>query len=367
MGYGIDILNNIRGNASEEYQNRIPEATRENITAIGNALQTWTIVRNEFCNALFNRIGKTILEQKLFKNKLARFKSGTVTDGKDVEEIFIEMAKSEGAYDIDGSNPLGRRAWDGVNTIYHRMNRQDKYVVSIGDMDFVRAFQSEATLESFIKGRINAVYSGASYDEWLAMKNLIGTYDGYFEVLCPVITYDPELEKHLVYAFYDKDPVNAATYVESFDNHAMAMKHLATDFLRRVRKVVEDMSFPSAKFNKAGVMTWTNPEDCVLLLNKDLVTEIDVNVLADTFHLEKKSIPTTVISMDDFGSLEDVYAVLVDKEWFKVFDVLSHMEPQRNADGLFTNYFYHVWQILSCSPFKNAVVFKKHPDGVSVI
>lgn len=331
MGYSIGVLNNIRMNASEEYKNRIPEATQENITTIGNALQAYTVLYNEFCAALVNKIGKTLIEKKLFENKLARFKSGALTTAQDVEEIFIEMAKAEGSYDKDGKNPLGRRNPPDVKVLYHRMNRQDCYPITIGDVDFIRVFRSEATLDSFITGLINSVYSGAAYDEWLAMKNIIATYDGY---------------------------ATAAVDMQ-YDNVGLAKTVLLPDapknFVKTVRKLVQDLSFASTKYNAAGVMTWSKPEDLVLLVNKDLLAEVDVEVLSKAFNMGKTDIQIDIISMDNFGSLSDTVAILIDKEWFKVWDTLSHMEPQRNAQGLFTNYFYHVHQILSASRFKNAV------------
>ena len=327
MGYSISVLNNIRANASEEYQNRIPEATRSNIAAIGNALQTYTLLQNEFCEALVNKIGKTILETKLFQNKLARFKSGALTTQQDVEEIFIEMASAEGTYDADGKNPLGRRNPPDVKSIYHRMNRQDYYAVTIGDIDFVRVFRSEETLDSFISGIINSIYSGANYDEWVAMKQLLADYDGYFDYDVPAITGN-------------------------------AVESGAKTFVKTLRKAVNDLSFASTAYNKAGVKTWSNPGDLVLLVNKDVVAEVDVEVLAKAFNMGKTDIQTEVIIMDDFGSLTNTYGLLVDKSFFRIWDTLSHMEPQRNAHGLFTNYFYHVHQILSLSTFKNAVRFK---------
>lgn len=325
MGYSVSVLNNIRANASEEYQNRIPEATQQNIATIGNALQTYTVLYNEFCAALVNKIGKTILESKLFENKLARFKSGAITTAQDVEEIFIEMAKAEGSYDKDGKNPLGRREPVDVKVLYHRLNRQDYYAISIGDIDFIRVFRSEATLDSFISGLINAVYSGSNYDEWLAMKNLMATYPGYFDYEVPAIG--------------DAEDAKA--------------------FVKTVRKAVNDLSFPATTYNAAGVKTWSNPDELVLLVNKDVIAEVDVEVLSKAFNMGKTDIQTEVIVMDDFGSMVDTYGLLVDKDWFRVWDTLSHMEPQRNAQGLFTNYFYHVHQILSASRFKNAVRFKK--------
>jgi hypothetical protein len=62
--------------------------------------------------------------------------------------------------------------------------------------------------------------------------------------------------------------------------------------------------------------------------------------------------------MDDFGILENCYALVVDEGFFRVWDTLIRTEPQRNAQGLFTNYFFHHWQILSLSTFKNACMIK---------
>ena len=330
MSYSIEILNNIRANSSPEYQNRIPEATRENISAIGNALQTYTVLKNEFAEALINKIGKTILETKMFKNKLARFKSGTIATQQDVEEIFIGIAKAEGSYNPAGPNPLGRRELPDVDVIYHRQNRQDYYAISIGDIDFVRVFRSTETFDAFVRGLINSVYSGDQHDEYVLTKQLLGSYDGYFDYEVPTIT------------------------------SAGSANTFAKKFIKTLRKAVQDLSFESTDYNKAGVLTKSEASELVLLINKDVLVECDVEQLATAFNqsdTDLKVVPT-IVSLDDFGELTNTYGLLVDKDFFRIWDTLSHMEPQRNAQGLFTNYFYHHHQILSLSSFKNAIRFK---------
>lgn len=321
MGFSVSVLNTIRNNASQEYQSRIPEATQQNIISVGNALETYNLLYNEFFPALFNKIGKTMIESKLFKNKLAKFKSGTLYTQQDVEEIFIEMAKSAKKYDPQGKTALARREADDVKVVYHRLNRQDYYDKSIGDLDVIRVFRSEASLDTFITGLFNSMYSRAEHDEWVHMKNLLATYDGYCDYGVPVITEG----------------------------------NGAKDFVKTVRKASMDMTFASDKLNKSKVMTWTPVADQVLLIHKDVLAEVDVEVLAKAFNMGKTDIQVEVIAMDDFGSMENTYGLLVDKSFFRVWDTLSKMEPQRNAEGLFTNYFYHVHQILSLSPFKNAI------------
>lgn len=334
MGFSIDILNNIRANASEDYAERIPEATRNNIAEVGNALQAYTPLYNEFCEALINKIGKTIIESKLFKNKLARFKSGAILTQQDVEEIFIDMAKSGYEYDPQGSNAMSRTKDDNVKVVYHRMNRRNTYDITIGDLDFLRNFRSEATLDAFITQKLNSVYSRAAHDEWLIMKNLLATYKnkdgngiGYFDYEVPVI---------------------------GGNNTEVAAK----TFVKTLRKAITDVSFADTRFNRAGVTTWSEASDLVLLVNKDVVAEVDVEVLAKAFNLGKTDIEVPVVVMDDFGTLTDTYGLLVDRDFLKVFDTLSTIEPQRNAKGMFTVYYHQIQQILSCSPFKTAVRFK---------
>lgn len=360
MGYGIKVLNSIRAEGSEDYQNRIPEASQANFNEIGVALQTYTVLRNEFCDALINKIGKTILEKKLFNNRLARFKQGKILNQQDVEEIFVEMAKAEGSFDPEGKNPLGRRTPPDVKTIYHRQNRQDVYCISVGDVDFVRVFRSEATLDSFIASLINSVYSGANYDEWLAMKNLLASYDGYFEVDVPDIgessyTGCDGIETGFIDINAMPDTIVPNTGGVGAEN---MLAFRAKAFVKAARKLALDVTFPSKKFNKAQVMSWSDPSQMVLLINKDLLTEVDVEVLSKSFNMGKTDVQFEIVPMDDFGDLTDTAAILVDKDWFRVYDTLSHFEPQRNAQGLFTNYFYHVHQILSASTFKNAIRFK---------
>lgn len=327
MGYSVDILNNIRANASDEYANKIPQATRENFSQIGNALQTYEPLFNEYKTALIHKIGKTIIQSKLFKNRLARFKSGGITDPKDVEEIFVDMAKGATAFDPNGSNPLGRRNDDNVKVVYHRLNRQDTYDFTIGDLDFLKAFKSEGAHDKFILAIINSNYSRANYDEYVHMKNLLATYDGWFNYGVPVIAGDDAGES-------------------------------AKTFVKTLRKAITDLSFVSNKYNKMGVYNQNEHADSLaLLIHKDVVAEVDVEVLAKAFNLGKTDIQVEIIVLDDFGTLANTYGLLIDKELFKVLDTLFTMTSQYNAQGMFTNYFLQVQQILSLSPFMNSVRF----------
>ena len=326
MAYTVAILNTIRDVASTDYQDRIPVATQTNINTVGNAILNYTNTYEEFTTALINKIGLTVFANKMAKNRLAKFKKGLLPFGKDVEEIFVEMASAEGAFDKTGANPLGLRASD-VKVMYHRENRRGKYVKSLSKQQVKTAFRSADGVTQLLSMIVNSIYSGANHDEYLLMKELLAKYE-------------------LNYFNYEVDPIT--------DDAAGAI-----DFIKTVRKAVQDLSFMDTAYNKAGVNTFTDKENLVLLVNKDVIAHTDVDVLAKAFNMGKSDFEPEIIVLDNFGAMIDTYGVLVDKDFFMVYDTLVEVAEEFNADGLFRNYFFHIWQILSTSQFKNAVRFKK--------
>ena len=326
----LEILNGIRSQASDEYVNRIPEATRENVPTIGRMLETYTILYNEYNDALINKIGMTMIQTALWENKLAPFKSGTLTSGQDVEEVFVDMFRAaEGAYDPSGVtvNPFARREYQDVKVNYHRMNRRDKYVISINQDDHIRAFRSPVNLAAFYTAQLNSLYTGAAYDEWEIMKKMLG--DG---------VTNKQAMHYEIPAISDQSSCKA--------------------FIRTVKKAIADFSYPSKSYNAAGVRTLTEKKDLVLFVHKDVAPTIDVELYSSIFGPDYAKLGITVVEVDNFGELNNgTVAILADKEWFKIWDVKFQTESLYNPDNMVMNYWLHVWQILSTSNFKNMAYF----------
>ena len=91
----INIMNTIRANASQEYQERVPEATRDNIDEVGNPILQYQTIQNEYLNAMINKIALTVVHNKTLLNPLRVLKKGTQPLGSDIEEIFTNMAQAE--------------------------------------------------------------------------------------------------------------------------------------------------------------------------------------------------------------------------------------------------------------------------------
>lgn len=342
MSLSVETLNKIRENADAEYQSRIPKATQDNIAEIGRAFSTYDIEYNYFINTLMHKIGKTMIDTALFSNKLARFKSGSVYTMQDIEEIFVESFRvAEGAYDREGGvgeggiHPFKRRNYQDTKVMYHRMNRQDKYVITLYKDDVIKAFTSAGKLDEFISAQFNSMITGAEWDEYTHMKELLaeGIANG---------------------DFFDY----TVTAIGEGSQTDVQLQRACKDFIRTVKKAIKDVEYPSTSFNPAGVKTLTKKSNLVLFINKDIPAHVDVDLYSSIFGADYAKLGVEVVELDNFGKDNNgTYALLCDKDWFKVYDTKNEMTQLFNPEGLYTNYWLHIWQVLSYSKFKTAIRF----------
>lgn len=324
------LFNSIRNAQDPTYQARVPEATRNNIAEYGQSLSKFPEIYNQFAAALIQRIGYTIIRATDYVNHLASHKRGYKEMGQITQEIHIDPIQAEGAYNSAGPNPLGRRPLPNIKAAYHVLDRQDTYCVSIDRSMFMQNFTSWDRVDEFIGKLMNSMYVGAAWDEYLCMRQLITNAISATEE-------GKVLAKAYMGEFKAKDQAAGQALIS-------ALKYL-----------LGDMKFLTNTFNQGGVYAYNRPEDMELFINKDVEPNVDIYTLTGLFHIEPVMYPTKVFPIDTF-QVENVMGVLADKEWLQCYDVLVSTEPQRNAQGLFTNFFFHIWQTLSLSPFVNAVV-----------
>lgn len=341
MPKGQAILNVIRANASSAYQERVPEATQENITEIGNPILKYQAVANEFLDALVNRIGLVLITSRSYNNPLKEFKRGEVTLGETVEEIFVNIIKAEPYYQVDAEGKtdcqdLYQRRLPDVKAVFHTRNRQDKYPVTISNDDLRAAFISYQGVEDLVAKIIEAVYTSDEYDEFLLMKHVF-LEAGNRGALYPITIPDPT--------------------DETTGKKAMSV----------LRKASLDLNFMSDKYNYMGVTTHTPTREQVIFILTSLSATVDVEVLASAFNMDKADFIGRRVIVDDFGGLETkgVVAILADREWFMVFDNYLAMTEVYNGARLYWNYFLHHWETLSYSPFKNAIAFTTQAPTVT--
>jgi hypothetical protein len=329
------ILDVIRANASTEYQERVPEATQTNITQVGNPILEYQSIQNEFLNALINRIALSVIQNKTAKNPLAVLKKGSIPLGSDIQEIFTNMAKDTG-FDGLGSKLLTKTTPD-TKTLYHRVNREGQYPVTITRVMLVRAFTSYGELEKMMNSIITSMYSGDNFDEFILMKNL--------------------------FAGAVKDNLITKINVEHLDDATTA-----TNLIKAIKKASKAFTFPSTAFNKyfvnkpnsdegEPVTTWTPLENQILLIRSDIMVDIDVDVLAKAFNMNKMDFLARTLEVDNFGSETDCYALLMDESCPQIYDNLYEMTQFYNPQGLYWNYWLNHHQTYGFSLFANSVAF----------
>lgn len=340
---GMQLLNVIRRDASQAYKVRVPKATQDNIAEIGNPILNYEAIRNEFLDALINRIGMVIITSRSYNNPLKRFKKGMMSLGETVEEIFVNIIKAEPYYLVDDQGKTAaqdelERRLPNVLAAFHKRNRQDKYPVTIQNDDLRTAFLSYQGVEDLVSKIIEAVYTSDEYDEFLLMKNVFFEA-GMRGALRPVTV--PGL---------DSD-VNAKKTMTLF------------------RQTALDLTFMRSDSNFMGVTTHTPLDEQVIFILSSVAATVDVEVLASAFNMDKTNFIGRRVIVDDFGGLEKegVIAIAADEDWFMVFDNYLTMTSDYVASRLYYNYFLHHWETLSYSPFKNVVAFTTEVPTVTSV
>lgn len=354
----MDILNTIRANASAAYQQYVPTITQANqITKIGDVLMGYPSLANEFISSLVNRIAFVRLKSATFNNMYAKFKKGYIETGETIEEVFVNLCKAR-EFNVEKAEAREfKRTIPDVRTAFHNINYRVQYPITIQDEDLRQAFVSLSGVTDLIGKIIDSVYRSAEYDEFLLFKYLIikGVTSGKFY---PV-------------------PVDMSD-----------MKNAAVKF----RSISNSLPFINTKYNAAGVHTNTDKSEQEIFMDANFNAEFDVNVLASAFNMDKADFMGRLNLIDDWttfdndrfdviragcdgleevtstelGLMANVKAIIIDPEWFQVYDNLSRMTEQFVASGIYYNYFYNIWKTVSTSPFSNAVVFVDNTADTSL-
>lgn len=352
----IDILNTIRANASAQYQDQVPEvATNYDVRQVGDVFFGYPNLANEFLSALVNQIALVRIRSATFNNPYRMFKKGFLETGETVEEVFVQIAKARDFSPEKAASRELKRTIPDVRSAFHLINWKVQYPVTVQREDLRQAFTSISGVEDLISRIIDSVIRAAEYDDFLLVKYL----------LIKAVSHG----KMKPVAFDAADSKNAATSFRGTSNMLTFMKN---------------------DYNAAGVTTVTPREDQYIFMDAQYNAKFDVEVLAAAFHMEKADFLGRLVLIDDFTTFDnarfdeiraagtnieevttaelalmaDVKAILVDQEWFQLYDTLNEMSEAYVGSGLYNNYFYNRWEIVSSSPFSNAVVFVD--DGATI-
>lgn len=346
----IDILNVIRQNASYDYQQNVPVVTTENdIPKVGEVIYGTPAFANQFINALVNRIAIVRMQSATFNNPYSILKKGYIEFGETVEDIFVGIANVVTFSPEKAKAREFQRTFPDVKSAFHAMNWRVMYPVTIQDEDLYQAFLSLDGVQNLIAKIVDQVYTSAEYDEFLLFKYLIIKAVSHGKMY----------------------PISIGDGTDLEDS--------AVEF----RGTSNVLPFMSDDYNEAGVKTTTPKDRQVIFMDARFNAQFDVKVLASAFNMgkadfmgrlflidnfttfdnerfeviRKESDGIEEITADELALMTDVKAIILDENWFQVYDNKNKFTEKYVASGLFWNYFYHTWKTISNSPFANAIVF----------
>lgn len=278
--------------------------------------------KNEFLGSILNKIGRQDYASQAYLNPLAKFKKGFIDNANEIEEIYLSRVQGL-TQDLTGATTLARVKPD-IKTLYHNQNYGKCYSVTVSDRQVRQAFTTNNGVQRIADEILGQQHTGVEYDEYVAMKTAL---DGFATAL----------------------PSTAKRTITEVTNQTTAK-----DFVKKVKKDIGKMQFRST--NYCQYEQHTKHEKMVLFIHVDYQSEIDVELLATAFNIDKADLNTRVVFVDNFPT-STLRAVLIDEEAIKVFDTLYNNESQRNAQGMFTNYHLNVEKIVSYSTLYNGASY----------
>ena len=332
----IEVLNTIRDNASQAYQDRVPEATRNNLEEVGEAITDLNnaVVYNEFVSTLANMIYAPMLIKKSWYNPLGKFKKGKKTFGDTVEEVYNNFIKAQ-TYDQTGAGLLTRKLPD-TKVVFHRMNRQDSYVLTDSPEALAKAFKSYEGLAEYLENLFTTIRNSAELDEYILMRQL----------------------------FEEAYNNNAMVVVSVADPQASEAN--AKAFIKAVKTVSGDMVFANSNNNayltaqsadNKPIITFSKKDEQILIVDNPTDVTCNIDVLASAFNKSVVEFNDTQKEVIDAFPIDGMIACLVDRNFFQVYDDLFTFREFENGLGLYRNHILHVWQTIGYSILCNAVAF----------
>lgn len=352
----MDSLNEIRETLVEGnvlYAREIPEILpTTDIGAFAQPLLERPTLMNEFMNVLVQRISYTQVTTRLFRNKLRVLEGDRIPLGAIGQEIFINPAKGRQFNANDFAGLLAKYEAD-VKVQYHQLNSDLQYPVTITRAKLKTAFTSWTDLEELINGITQSLYNGAYIDQY-------------------------NLTKGLVACAYTSNQVKS----EIIENPTT--QDAANSFLTKAREIYLNMQEPTSDFNAwkqvggygKDIISWTNPEDIVLLIRNDIGAYLDVNVLAQAFNVDRKVLLGNVIYVNNFNQYDNdgnliydgsnIVGMIADKSWFRIKEQEVTMDEFYNANNRTWQMYLNVVKMYSYSLFANAVVFATEAPNVPI-
>lgn len=344
-----NIINAIKSTDTALFTFDDAEYDIASISAIGTIVMSDSLIMNRFISALINRIAKVVYTSFMYENPLVRLKRGKLETGEIVEELAFRLCEVH-TYDSTDDIAYMKQEKPKMLSAIHKLNYQKYYKQTINRAELRQAFLTLDGVENLATQIISMMYTSASYDEFLCMKYTIG-----------------------------RSALNGLLTRESIPTVSPEnMKRVAS----KIKSLSNELTFVRTVYNPASVETVTPKENQIVVVNTEFSADLDVEVLAFAFNMDKVKFAGQQIMIDKFNDsetermtallgdnadykaftpedvalLNTIPAYIIDDRLFQIYDYLEETGSAENPEKLYFNYWLHTWKIISTSPFVNAIM-----------
>ena len=365
----IDVINGQAGrihnylwqNASPHFRDQVPRyESTESLPRIGESLAQNPGLWNEWLSGLVDKIGLTLVRSATFYNQFQELRKGNLDYGQHIEEIFVQEAELR---DFDPNKAHARelrRTPARVQSVFHTVNFSGQYAVTTSHEGVRGAFTSEGGVMDLLNRIITSLSNAA-------------------------ITDDRDLFLYTM----TRQILDGAVRVETVDWDETDFNSSAKNLARASRSLGHRLTNPRRDFNTSGVLTTSSVDDLYLIIDADTRAVLDVDMLASAFNVSSTEMVGRIIVIDEWDSIKfdrfeqlrentdsmveytpqemswlasgAMKMLIVDRNWFQMYDRLFSMNSTFVGSGEYTNHFLNVKRVYAVSPFANAVAFVSNP------
>ena len=372
----IEITKEVVKNMPKEYSQHITELDGVSMLKV---FDNYPNVANSFITTLTNKVTKTLIYSKIFNNPLKSLKKGKLDYGDSIEELFVQMAQIKGftAHWDNGNSEeadLIRKLVPKVSSLYIQVNVDFKSKTTVMDKQLKKAFLNEGGLSNLVSQIVGSITSATEYKEFEITKNVLNSLVAECKTISHIDDNGDCVTQNI--GVGSNNPVKQTPYIVNTDGDILKLS-------QEIRETVGLMKFPSNKFNLAKELTWSQPNEMVLVTTPTVIAKLDTQVLASAFNISKADLVTRTILVDELpkgifkgsSELEDKkpttlssetitcdttkkpIAILISEDLLQIWDTHQGAGTFHNPSGEYTNYFANREGIYATCLYSNFAIF----------
>ena len=336
------------------------------LISLGNTVLSSSTNTEAFLNTLAQRIGRTILRFREYRNKLGDMVLNDFEYGAILQKIKVMMPEAEAdeSYDLIDGNTVDHYviAKPSVDQKLFVTRTPYQYHITIQRVHLKEAFLSAEAMGSFIGiifGEVrNAVEIGLENLARVTLATAIAEYSTSREVTL-VTDYNAEYGASLTAADALTD--------ESFLRYAIMRMNNALDMIQDASEL----------YNDGSMITFTPREDARLRVLSQVQRRLETNVLYAAFHDKFVDIPEGYTTLNFWQAsqtpmdvdikrpsdgtattVSNVIAILHDRDAMGVYKIDEEvLTSPVNAAGMYYNQYWHEKQLRFIDLSENGMIF----------